>query len=57
LFRDGETADWGATEIALPAAGWHDVFTGEKLGGRQQVRAGELFREFPVAVLVGEAEM
>jgi (1->4)-alpha-D-glucan 1-alpha-D-glucosylmutase len=58
LFRDGETADWGATEIALPAAeGWHNVFTGERLDGRQQVRAGELFREFPVAVLVGEAEM
>jgi (1->4)-alpha-D-glucan 1-alpha-D-glucosylmutase len=54
LYRGGAAADWGALEILLPAAaGWRNVFTGERLAGRERVRAGELFREFPVAVLVG----
>ena len=56
LHRDGATAEWGATEIPLPAAeGWRNVFTGEKLAGRGRVRVSELFREFPVAVLMGDA--
>jgi (1->4)-alpha-D-glucan 1-alpha-D-glucosylmutase len=56
LYRGGAAADWGATEILLPAAeGWRNVFTGERLAGRERVRAAELFREFPVAVLVDEA--
>ncbi len=56
LFRDGRPADFGATEIALPAAaGWRNVFTGEDIAGVERVRAADLFREFPVAVLVGEA--
>jgi (1->4)-alpha-D-glucan 1-alpha-D-glucosylmutase len=56
LYKGGAAAEWGATEILLPAAeGWRNVFTGERLAGRERVRAGELFGEFPVAVLVGEA--
>ncbi|HEY8872430.1 MAG TPA: malto-oligosyltrehalose synthase, partial [Stellaceae bacterium] len=56
LYKGGAAAEWGATEILLPAAeGWRNVFTGERLAGRERVRAAELFREFPVAVLVGEA--
>jgi (1->4)-alpha-D-glucan 1-alpha-D-glucosylmutase len=52
LYRDGGPADWGATEIALPAApGWRDVFTGRALPGSERTRAAELFEEFPVAVL------
>jgi (1->4)-alpha-D-glucan 1-alpha-D-glucosylmutase len=55
IYRDGEPADWGATEIALPSAGpWRNVFTGEALEGRDQVRAADLFRRFPVAVLIGQ---
>ena len=56
LFRDGAPADWGESEIGLPAAdGWQNIFTGDRLAGCERVRAGELFREFPVAVLVGRA--
>jgi (1->4)-alpha-D-glucan 1-alpha-D-glucosylmutase len=56
LYKGGAAAEWGATEILLPAAdGWRNVFTGERLAGRERVRAAELFGEFPVAVLVGEA--
>ena len=55
LYRDGEPADWGATDIALPSAGpWRDVFTGEALQGSDRVRAADLFRRFPVAVLTGQ---
>jgi (1->4)-alpha-D-glucan 1-alpha-D-glucosylmutase len=55
LYKGGATADWGATEIPLPAAdGWCNVFTGERFAGRRRMRASALFREFPVAVLVGE---
>jgi (1->4)-alpha-D-glucan 1-alpha-D-glucosylmutase len=54
LFRSGGPADFGATDIALPAAAnWRNVFTGETLCGRERVRAAELFRDFPVAVLLG----
>jgi (1->4)-alpha-D-glucan 1-alpha-D-glucosylmutase len=55
IYRDGEPADWGATEIALPSAGpWRNVFTGEALEGRDRIRAADLFRRFPVAVLIGQ---
>lgn len=55
LFRDGGSADFGATEIALPPAQtWRNVFTGDVLAGRDRIRAAELFRDFPVAVLLGE---
>ena len=54
IYRDAQPADWGATEIALPSAGpWRDVFTGEALQERERVRAADLFRRFPVAVLIG----
>jgi (1->4)-alpha-D-glucan 1-alpha-D-glucosylmutase len=56
LFRDGVPADFGATEIILPAPGpWRNVFTGTKLTGRKPLPANELFRDFPVAVLCAEA--
>ena len=55
LFRDGESADFGATEISLPAPGpWRNVFTGTKLTGRKRLPANELFREFPVVVLCAQ---
>ena len=57
LFRDGVSADFGATEVALPpAASWRNVFTGEMLAGRDRIRASEPFRAFPVAVLLGTSK-
>jgi (1->4)-alpha-D-glucan 1-alpha-D-glucosylmutase len=54
LFRDGGPADFGATEIALPAVQeWRNVLTGEAIEARDRIRATELFRQFPVSVLVG----
>jgi malto-oligosyltrehalose synthase len=56
LYRDGSVADWGATDIALPSAGsWRNIFTGEILEGRDRMRAGDMFRDFPVAVMIGPA--
>ncbi|MGD9614464.1 MAG: malto-oligosyltrehalose synthase [Alphaproteobacteria bacterium] len=56
LFRDGGPADFGATDIALPVVQvWRNVFTGEAIEARDRIRAAELFRQFPVAVLVGTA--
>jgi (1->4)-alpha-D-glucan 1-alpha-D-glucosylmutase len=55
LLRDGGSADFGVTEIALPSPGpWCNVFTGAKLTDRKPLPANELFREFPVAVLCAE---
>jgi (1->4)-alpha-D-glucan 1-alpha-D-glucosylmutase len=55
LFRDGAPADFGATKIALPpAASWRNVFTDAPVAANGQIRAAELLRDFPVAVLVGE---
>jgi (1->4)-alpha-D-glucan 1-alpha-D-glucosylmutase len=54
LFRDGGPADFGATDLALPAAqSWRNVFTGEVSAGRERIRAAELFRDFPVTVMLG----
>jgi (1->4)-alpha-D-glucan 1-alpha-D-glucosylmutase len=54
LFRDGGPADFGATEVALPAVqSWRNVFTNEVSAGRERIRASELFRAFPVSVLLG----
>jgi len=54
LFRDGGPADFGGTELALPpVASWRNVFTEEVLPGRGRLRAADLFRDFPVAVLRG----
>jgi (1->4)-alpha-D-glucan 1-alpha-D-glucosylmutase len=56
LFRDGGPADFGATDVALPAVQvWRNVFTGGAIEARDRVRAAELFQQFPVAVLVGTA--
>src|SRR5215471_12103116 len=50
LYRDGGPADFGA-KIALPSTGpWRNVFT-DAIFTRDWVRASELFRGFPVAVL------
>ena len=50
LFRDGGPADFGATDIALPAVQvWRDVFTGGAIEARDRIRAAELFRQFPVS--------
>ena len=52
LCRDGEPADFDATEIALPCPGhWRDAFTGAEFAGRDRICANELFRGFPVAAL------
>jgi (1->4)-alpha-D-glucan 1-alpha-D-glucosylmutase len=42
--------DWRDTSLALPAGVWHHEFTGETLAGK--IAAGELFKNFPVALLV-----
>ena len=55
LYRGGEAADWGDTELALPSNGvWRDVFGAHRLDRLDRVSAAELFADFPVAVLVGE---
>jgi len=52
LFRDGGPADFGATDIALPAPGpWRNVFTGATVTGLDRIPANELFGDFPIAVL------
>jgi (1->4)-alpha-D-glucan 1-alpha-D-glucosylmutase len=57
LFCDGAPADFGTTEIVLPAARvWRDVFAGEAIGACDRIRAAELFRQFPVSVLVGNVQ-
>jgi len=57
LFRNGGPADFGATDIALPSVqAWRDVFTGKAIEARDRIRAAELFRQFPIAVLVGTAQ-
>jgi (1->4)-alpha-D-glucan 1-alpha-D-glucosylmutase len=53
LLRGGG-ALWDAAAIALPAAaGWRNVFTGVALAACGRLAAAELFRDFPVAVLIG----
>ena len=53
LCRDG-VAEWGVSDIALPPAdGWRNLFTGERLMPSARLRAADLFRDFPVAVLFG----
>src|SRR6185369_2057725 len=54
LFRDGGPADFGATAIGLPATQcWRNVLTGETVPGHERIRAVELFRDFPMTVLLG----
>jgi (1->4)-alpha-D-glucan 1-alpha-D-glucosylmutase len=42
--------DWADTTLELPAGVWHHEFTGETFAGN--LVAGELFKNFPVALLV-----
>ncbi len=54
LFRGGDAADWGDTDVALPPNGvWQDIFTLRRLDHGDRAPAAELFAEFPVAVLIG----
>jgi (1->4)-alpha-D-glucan 1-alpha-D-glucosylmutase len=54
LFRDGGPADFGATELALPETkSWREVFSEKTFAGCDRIRAAELFRDFPVSVLLG----
>jgi (1->4)-alpha-D-glucan 1-alpha-D-glucosylmutase len=53
LYRGGERAEWGATEIGLPSrSGWQDVFTGRRVGQQNRASASALFADFPVCVLI-----
>jgi len=53
LHEGGGRPDWGTTGIVVPAPGdWRNLFTGERFAGRERIGAGELYREFPVAVLI-----
>jgi (1->4)-alpha-D-glucan 1-alpha-D-glucosylmutase len=53
LCRDRPAIDWGDTEIAAPQGPvWEDVFTRRRFAQGTRLRAGEIFAEFPVAVLI-----
>ena len=43
--------DWQQTALELPAGRWHNVLTGDELGGGE-ARLEDLLRRFPVALLV-----
>ena len=40
--------------LAIPTGSYRNVFTGERLDGAEQVSAADLFRLFPVALLLAE---
>jgi (1->4)-alpha-D-glucan 1-alpha-D-glucosylmutase len=55
LFRNGVPADFGATEITLPSPGpWRNIFTGTTIESCDRIQANELFKDFPIAVLLGD---
>jgi (1->4)-alpha-D-glucan 1-alpha-D-glucosylmutase len=55
LYRGGQAAEWGATEIALPPRkGWRDVFTGRKYEAGDWIQAGEILADFPICVLIAD---
>jgi (1->4)-alpha-D-glucan 1-alpha-D-glucosylmutase len=57
LYRGGQRAEWGATEIGLPSRdGWQDVFTGRRVDWHNRARASDLLADFPVCVLIGAPE-
>ena len=57
LYRGGATADWGATELTLPAQlAWRDVLTGREWPRSERIPVGDLLAAFPVSVLLGVAE-
>ncbi|WP_439624338.1 malto-oligosyltrehalose synthase [Gemmata sp.] len=45
---------WGDTTLAVPAGRWRNVFTGEVLTAADALPAADVFRHFPVALLVRE---
>ena len=50
-FALGEA--WGERTVALPAPGrWANVFTGEALAGEETLRLADVFRTFPLALLL-----
>lgn len=55
LWHGNEAADWGDTEIGLPSNGvWQDIFGMHWVDQHDRVSAGELFANFPMAVLIAE---
>ncbi len=57
LYRNGANADWGATELTLPAhPGWRNVLTGREWVGCERIPVSDLLADFPVAVLMGISE-
>jgi (1->4)-alpha-D-glucan 1-alpha-D-glucosylmutase len=54
LYNNGD-AGWGATSLPLPyQGGWRNVLTGCRHVECGRLPASDLFREFPVAVLLSE---
>ena len=45
---------WGDTTLAVPAGRWRNVFTGEVLTATGPLPAADVFRHFPVALLMQE---
>jgi (1->4)-alpha-D-glucan 1-alpha-D-glucosylmutase len=43
-------ATWHETTAEVPNGNWRNVLTGERIAS-QELRLGELWREFPVALL------
>jgi (1->4)-alpha-D-glucan 1-alpha-D-glucosylmutase len=56
LHAGGEVAQWGSTRLPLPKAGsWRDVLTGRAYDGSAQIAASDLFRAFPISVLISQS--
>ena len=51
-FTMSVAGDWGDTNLPLPRGVWKNLFTGSNLSGA--VNPGELFGDFPVALLMRE---
>jgi (1->4)-alpha-D-glucan 1-alpha-D-glucosylmutase len=47
---------WAGSTVSLPDGGWSDRLTGRAIGGGAEVDCATLFSDFPVALLVREAE-
>jgi (1->4)-alpha-D-glucan 1-alpha-D-glucosylmutase len=54
LMREGAAIDWSDTAVEVPVpATWHDALGGTALGPRaERIAVAELFRNFPVALLI-----
>lgn len=58
LLRKSDPAHPGGTEIIVPEAArgvWNNLFTGDEVQADHQLEAHELFKQFPVTVLVRQA--